>query len=210
MKTIYFVRHGESEGNVGARYQGDSTPLTPNGEDQARFIGERVSRLKAGALVASPMLRAQQTASFISDTTGLRVETSALFAERKRPTIQVDNLKESPEVQAAEREIIRSSGISGYRFADEENFDDLKERAGEALAYLESHSSQSIVVVSHGVFLRNILARAIYGDEMSGKDCTAILETFIASNTGLTVLTYEEARRKPWQVLSWNDHAHLG
>ena len=166
--------------------------------------------MKADALVASPMLRAQQTASFISDTTGLRVETSALFVERKRPTIQVDNLKESPEVQAAEREIIRSSGISGYRFADEENFDDLKERAGEALAYLESHSSQSIVVVSHGVFLRNILARAIFGDEMSGKDCTAILETFIASNTGLTVLTYEEARQKPWQVLSWNDHAHLG
>ena len=210
MKTIYLVRHGESEGNVGPAYQGDTAPLTANGEEQARFIAERVCSLKVDALVASSILRAQQTATFIADATGLPIETCDSFVERRRPSVQVNNLKNSPESQEAEREIMKSSGISGYRYSDEENFDDLKERAGEALAYLENHTSQAIAVVSHGVFLRNLLARVIFGNDMTGKECTAILETFIASNTGLTVLTHDANRPKPWQVLSWNDHAHLG
>ncbi len=210
MKTIYLVRHGESEGNVGARYQGDTAPLTERGLQQAKFIAERAQKLDVSALVASPLLRAQQTASCIADATGLSIETSALFVERKRPSIQVDNLKDSPEVIAAEQEIMKSSGISGYRHSDEENFDDLKARTNEALLFLEGHSADSLIVVSHGVFLRNLLARVIFGRNLTGPECTAILEVFVASNTGVTVLTYDRERSAPWQVISWNDHAHLG
>jgi len=213
MKTIYLVRHGESEGNVGPRYQGDTTPLTENGEKQAQFIAERAKKLAVDALIASPILRAQQTATYISNETGLPIETSDLFVERRRPSIQVNNLKTNPEVIAAEAEIIKSSGIPGYRHSDEENFDDLKLRTGQALAFLANHSSSSLLVVSHGVFLRNIIARAIFGDDLSGKECSAILESFVASNTGLTVLTYDSSRhspRNPWSIVSWNDHAHLG
>jgi len=210
MKTIYLVRHGESEGNVGPRYQGDATPLTENGERQAQFIAKRAKKLSIDTLIASPILRAQQTATYISNETGLLIETSDLFVERRRPSVQVDNLKTSPEVIEAEAEIIKSSGISGYRYSDEENFDDLKLRTGEALAYLAHHPASSLLVVSHGVFLRNIIARVIFGDNLSGPECTAVLETFVASNTGITVLTHDATRKNQWNIVSWNDHAHLG
>jgi broad specificity phosphatase PhoE len=210
MKTVYLVRHGESEGNVGPRYQGETTPLTKEGEQQAQFMADRASKLTVEALIASPMVRAQQTAALISESTGLPIETSALFVERRRPSVQVGNLKESPEVEEAEAAIIKSSGISGYRYSDEENFDDLKIRTGQALTFLEEHTSSSILVVSHGVFLRNLAARVIFGEDLSGKECTAILEVFVASNTGLTVLTYDPERSTPWNIISWNDHAHLG
>lgn len=210
MKSIYLVRHGESEGNVGPRYQGDTAPLTENGEKQAQFIAKRAKKLSIDTLIASPILRAQQTATYISNETGLPIETSDLFVERRRPSVQVDNLKTSPEVIEAEAEIIKSSGISGYRYSDEENFDDLKLRTGEALAYLAHHPASSLLVVSHGVFLRNIIARVIFGENLSGPECTAVLETFVASNTGITVLTHDATRKNQWNIVSWNDHAHLG
>ena len=79
MKTIYFVRHGQSEGNVSAVYQTVSSPLTEGGKRQARFIAERCSKLPIEAVVSSTQLRAKETASIIAEKTGHTVEFSDLF-----------------------------------------------------------------------------------------------------------------------------------
>ncbi len=210
MKTIYLVRHGESEGNVGAHYQDEFSPLTENGREQAHIVAKRAAKLTLDAVVASTMVRAQQTAEEIVKETGITIESSPLFVERRRPSVQLRNQKDSPESVAAEAGIIVSSGTPGKWYSDEENFDDLKTRAGEALAFLENHPCDSILVVTHGTFLRNLIARMLFGDRLTGPECIAVLEHFVASNTGITVLTYDSARRTPWWLLTWNDHAHLG
>lgn len=210
MKRIYLVRHGESEGNVGTHYQRENTPLTENGRAQAAFVAERAKKLPLDAIIASTMVRAQQTAAVIAKETGLSVESSALFVERRRPKEQIGNLKESSEAIEAEAGIIKSSGLSGFRYSDEENFDDLKTRTSEALRFLENRTEESLLVVTHGVFVRNLVARAIFGEDLTGKECSAILDTFTASNTGITVLQFDATKRVPWTLLTWNDHAHLG
>lgn len=210
MKTVYLVRHGESEGNAGTHYQNAGTPLTNLGREQAAFMAERASRLGIDALLSSTMTRALQTAEIIREKTGVPVVPSDLFVERRRPSEQIDQPKDAPLVKEAEEAILVSSSVPGMRYSDEENFDDLNERSRVALALLEGHSGQRVLVVTHGVFLRNIVAQVIFGKELTGRDCGEILSTFIASNTGITTLQFDPAHRRPWRLLTWNDHAHLG
>lgn len=210
MKEIYLVRHGESEGNAGTHYQNENTPLTERGREQAAFVAERAARLPLEALIASTMVRAQETAAILSKKIGLPVSSSELFVERRRPTEQIDQRKDDPEVMAAEEAIMQSSSVPGIRFSDEENFDDLNARSRAALAFLETHPKDRILVVTHGVFLRNIVAQVIFGQDLKGEDCGHVLNAFIASNTGITVLRFDPTLVNPWKLLTWNDHAHLG
>jgi len=210
MKTIYFVRHGESQGNVGTHYQEESTPLSENGRAQAVALGERAKRISVDSIVASTMVRAQQTASVISEATGIPVESSDVFIERRRPSEQINQLKDGAPAVEAEEAIIRNSGIPGYRYSNEENFDDLMMRAEEGLSYLINHSSNNILVVTHGVFLRVLVAYSIFGRNMTEREFKGVLNSLTCSNTGLTVLKYNDTQDLPWSLLTWNDHAHLG
>lgn len=210
MKTIYFVRHGESEGNASDRYQLDSSSLSERGREQAKQIAERASRLTVDSLISSTMPRASETAHIISKEIGVDVEESDLFIERRRPKAQQGLIRTSVEAEEMDKGIIRSGAESGYRYADEENFDDLTIRSSKALSYLEHHESNNILVVTHGVFLRVLLAKAIYGSELTGRESTNIVGAMQTANTGITVFTYDSERSRPWQITSWNDHAHLG
>jgi broad specificity phosphatase PhoE len=210
MKTIYFVRHGESKGNASDRYQMDSSPLSERGRAQAGRIAKRTSRLSVEAVISSTMPRASETAEIISDLVGLPVEHSDLFVERKRPSAQKGLIRTSPEAEEMDKGIIRSSAEAGYRYADEENFDDLTLRSGQVLTYLEKHPANQLLVVTHGLFLRVLLAKAIYGANLTGEECTNIIGTMQTANTGITVFTYDAERSRPWHVITWNDHAHLG
>ncbi|MDQ1300083.1 MAG: hypothetical protein QG636_751 [Patescibacteria group bacterium] len=210
MKEIYLVRHGESEGNAGTHYQNENTRLTELGREQAAFVAQRATKLPLEALIASTVVRAQETASIISERIGLPISSSELFVERRRPTEQIDQRKDDPSIMAAEEAIMQSSSVPGMRFSDEENFDDLNARSRAALAFLETHPKDKILVVTHGVFLRNIVAQVIFGQDLKGEDCGHVLNAFIASNTGITVLRFDPTLTKPWKLLTWNDHAHLG
>ncbi len=204
------MRHGESEGNAGLHYQNENTVLSAVGQSQADAVADRASRLSCTALLASSMVRAQETARAISSVTGLTVETSDLLIERRRPSEQIDQLKNGPASVAAEEAIILNSGIPGYRYSDEENFDELMERAEKAFLYIAEHSSDKILVVTHGVFLRVLIAFSIFGREITEREYKGILDSFTASNTGITVLKYNSENQKPWSLLTWNDHSHLG
>lgn len=65
------VRHGESEWNAQARWQGrGDPPLSERGRTQARAAAERL-RGFAGAVVSSPLRRAHETAEIIASVLGL-------------------------------------------------------------------------------------------------------------------------------------------
>ena len=60
---ILLCRHGETPWNAEGRYQGQTdTPLSPQGESQARALGERLKDQPITRAVASPLSRAYRTA----------------------------------------------------------------------------------------------------------------------------------------------------
>jgi phosphoserine phosphatase len=60
---ILLARHGETLWNAEGRYQGQiDIPLSENGEQQARLLGERLAEIEITKAVASPLSRAKLTA----------------------------------------------------------------------------------------------------------------------------------------------------
>jgi probable phosphoglycerate mutase len=81
---VILVRHGESEGNRDRTFtQNPRVPLTAHGREQARTAGVRIAqRYKPTRVVASPYLRAWQTAEVIAEVLGLHVEAEADLREQ--------------------------------------------------------------------------------------------------------------------------------
>ncbi|OGC80810.1 hypothetical protein A2943_02975 [Candidatus Adlerbacteria bacterium RIFCSPLOWO2_01_FULL_51_16] len=211
MKHIYFVRHGETETNAKKlHFSSPTDPLTQKGQEQARFMAERCSRLPLEALISSTFTRAKQTADAISQKTGLSPIDSDLFIECKFASKYWS--KDRADVEAlADLELIwKNWGVSDYRIADEENYEDIVERSDKALAFLVQRPEEHIGVVTHGLFLNNLIARALFGKSFTPEVSTTISISMETINTGLTIVRYDKDRvDRPWTLWVWNDHAHL-
>lgn len=74
MAKFYFVRHGQSEANA-ARLIADDTPkLTELGREQARVTALLLKDKNITKILASPLIRAQQTAEIIAGELGVKLE----------------------------------------------------------------------------------------------------------------------------------------
>ena len=211
-KIVYFVRHAQSDDNVAPVFQSPSSPLSEKGKRQAERIAERISKLHFGALIASPFERAKQTAQAIARATGRNVEYSDLFVERVKPTYIDGKPYTDQKANKLWRDWQKSLYTSGARAEDGENFDDLLTRAGKALAFLSDRRERSVIVVTHGYFLRTIVARVLLGSTLSGEAFRQLQKAAAMENTGLTVLRYHGGfeEEPSWRLWIYNDHAHLG
>jgi broad specificity phosphatase PhoE len=211
MKKVYFVRHGESEGNVGPIRQTSVTSLTYKGRVQADAVANRCARLSFDLIISSTMNRAKETAHIINEKTKKPIEYSDLFVERRRSSDVLGKPKDDPAALKAENEIEQNFHKSGWRYSDEENFDDLKDRALKALKHLADRPEENILVVTHGLFMRIVMACVVFGDDLKGEECVRFMRSFHMDNTGLTALDYDEENpQQKWHLWIWNDHAHLG
>lgn len=207
MKTFYFVRHGESESNVGERYADDETaPLTERGRAQATALADRCTKLPIEAIFASPLERTRETATKISEKINIPIEFSRELVERPIPVELHGRLRKDEDTRKIMDEW--ENGI----LVDEQEFNDVKERAGRALALLEKRPESHVLVVTHGYFMRTILAHVIFGSSFTvtelGHIVCAIPNT---EKSHLSVFRYyEDGRKNPWKLWVWNDHAHLG
>jgi broad specificity phosphatase PhoE len=211
-KTVYFVRHGESEDNTAPVFQSPDSPLSERGRKQTDDLAARVSQLSFEALIASPFQRARQTAEAITRITGMTAEYSELFVERIKPT----SINGKPYTDETAHRVWRawekSLHTPNMRVEDGENFDDLLVRADKALGLLKDRLESSIVVVTHGYFLRTVLARALLRDLLTGEIFRRFQRAAAMENTGLTVLRHHGGadEESPWRLWTYNDHAHLG
>lgn len=63
MKTIVFLRHGQTDWNAQGRFQGQhDIPLNKTGRDQSRKAARRWGHTEFDAALVSPLQRAQETA----------------------------------------------------------------------------------------------------------------------------------------------------
>ena len=211
MKTVYLVRHGESETNAGNIMFGKSAKLTARGHEQAKFIAQRCARLPIEIIISSGFLRADETARYIVDTVGKPLEQSDLFAERRHPSFPLGRFKSEPDYVAFEEGFWNKFDDPSWRHEDAENFDDLNARAQAALQLLAGRPEKNVLVVGHGLFTKVLAAKVVFGDGLTGSECIKVLRAFRLENTGLSVFEHdpEHAGGSVWRIAVWNDHAHL-
>lgn len=210
-KTVYFVRHGESEHNAQPIIQADDSPLSERGHQQAQTVAERLAHLEFDALIASPILRAKQTAEHIARTTEHDIVFSDLFVERRKPT-SLENRPWSDEAAAAKwLQWEASIYAGGDRVENGENWEDFMSRIDNALQYLLDQPEQTIAVVTHGNFLRALTIRALFGDQLNGQLLKRFQERAGIDNTGVSKLMYRDAFGEDfaWRLVTHNDRAHF-
>lgn len=211
MKKIYFVRHGQSESNAGKERSTITSPLTEKGKEQAAFIAKRLSKLPIEVIISSTMTRARETTAIITQTVDKPVEFSDLIVEARSSSEVQGKDRDSEEVKKITQLYFENFGKEGWRYSDEETFFDLKDRALKALQLLAARPEEHIAVVTHGFFMRIMMACVVFGEELTARECRQFTRIFHMENTGLSVLGYNpEEETWPWWLWVWNDHAHLG
>jgi uncharacterized phosphatase len=157
MKTIYFVRHGESEANAAGISAGGGLDvnLTLNGKDQAKRVGETLKNKQIDLIVSSPMKRAYDTAAIVAQAIGYdpnKIVVSKLFTERHLG-----------DLTGTKNELMKTYYDAGMLPPSVETTDALQKRTIEGLEWLRSLQANKILLVSHGGPGRMI--RSIYMQE---------------------------------------------
>ena len=153
-KSIYFVRHGESEWNVADRICGATDiPLTERGHQQAIDTGREILNLgiKADKILYSPLARAAETARHISEMTGIPMQAEPRLTEQNFGIWEGTSPRNAAEFRAAKRQFINhyGSGESMFRMAQRiyNLLDDLAE--DDKTYILVAHNGIARVVKSY-------------------------------------------------------------
>lgn len=206
MKKIYFVRHGETDANLKEYEPTKQEPLNAKGFLQAEEVAERVKTISFDKLMASDLLRAQQTAQAIAKVKPMPIITQPLFAEMAAPTSIFGLPYTHESVQSFRRN--RNENVENPEWSQEdgENLPDIFERIKKAKKFLEDDPAESILVASHSFFMQLFAAAILLNPEKPTKEWFALAKRLVASNTGVTLFTIGELG---WELLMWNDHAHF-
>jgi 2,3-bisphosphoglycerate-dependent phosphoglycerate mutase len=173
---IFFVRHGESEGNLGGDYSPSDPPLTELGHAQAARAGLALTGQAITALYTSPMMRSMQTAKALHEVLGLPIQVRIELAEAYRPAWPVPPEANEPipkrGLTIAEAKTMFCAAKYPKDTADDARWWEAHVREGREGAYAraaaalksfrEQHSGEDrIVVVTHGAFGSVLLGVAL-------------------------------------------------
>jgi len=204
-KPVYsfvFLRHGESIGNAESRWQGQSDyALTERGRAQARALAERwkSEAVKFDLIIASPLVRAKETAEIIASALNAKVELNSILLERhigEMEGLTVEEVRMKPQPPY----VTPYDPIGGEGEGDWALF----LRAGQALHDLVRRPPGSYLIVSHGGLL-NQLMNAIIGIAPH-VDPSGVRFRF--ENTAFARVIYFPHQHR-WAIDTVNDRAHL-
>ncbi len=151
MKTIIFVRHGESESNV-AKIQAnelDKYPLTARGRIQVERLTQELASVRPNALYSSPVLRAAETAGIISQALNIPVQVNRALTERdwgKANGTIVSTFEEEVELCLA---------------ADRYGIESIASVTKRVVGFMEGLGSGVSVAVTHADVIRGAVVHAL-------------------------------------------------
>ena len=215
MKTIYFVRHGESESNADGMVRGPITALTEKGHRQAQQVAARFRNIRHDVVVSSDYPRALDTARAIAHLHAQQPVICEHIHERVNPTFFTGKHVDDPDKRAVENAQLErwASGDDG-KHSDEETFADLRTRAARAQAWFEARPEERIVAVTHGTFLRLFQAHLLFGNALTPDIFVRFVFGLKTANTGITMYEVHDELKFPWDIRwklrTWMDIAHLG
>jgi len=82
-RTVWLIRHAESEWNAAGRWQGQRDPaLSERGREQAQRLAATLADAQVEAIVASDLRRARETAAIVGGALGVTPHLDARLRER--------------------------------------------------------------------------------------------------------------------------------
>jgi 2,3-bisphosphoglycerate-dependent phosphoglycerate mutase len=199
---ITFLRHGESVGNAEDRFQGHADfPLTERGRAQAQALADRwqAEGITFDQCIASPLLRARQTAETVTETLKIPLEFDSDWMEINNGLIAGLSLEEAEQV-APEPEFM--TPYTHFGKTGESRWE-VYLRAGRAIQRILDRPAGHYLVASHGGIL-NLAMYAILGIPVQA-DFTG--PRFMFHNTTFATFTYEPEHHN-WRMLNFDDRRH--
>ena len=162
MLQVYLVRHGETEWNAARRIQGQSdSPLTANGEHQARLVAQRVSKQGITHVITSDLGRTRRTAQIIAEACGCEVITDPRLRELHMGVLEerlIDSL--TPQEEQWRQQMV--DGTADGRIPQGESMSELGDRMREALeSCLMLPEGSKPLIVSHGIALGCLISTVL-------------------------------------------------
>jgi broad specificity phosphatase PhoE len=194
-----------------ARPQGDVDRLSERGWEQARGLGRRLEDEGIETIVASPMRRAQETASAINEVLDVPLSTDDDLFEVRQSDAFYAKLP-----HAAEHATLAwmPTAPPEEAPAGAESFAEILGRVVRVRERLEAAGTERILAVSHYGFLHFLLGLTMFGEDFGPEH---LLGTYSLghANTGISIFTRHEHRELDgipfpgWALTTWNDRAHL-
>ncbi|HEY8460519.1 MAG TPA: histidine phosphatase family protein [Blastocatellia bacterium] len=178
-KNVWLIRHAESAGNAGlATSRPDTIPLTERGAEQALRLADSFMRAPA-LIVTSPFIRTQQSAR----------PTIERFPSSRREQWQVQEFSYlSPERYRDTTIADRKPFVEKYwsrcdpHYADgdgAESFADFILRVERAIEGLWSCQADFVAVFGHGLFMRAMIWRMLFGAHPIDADAMSSFRHFM-------------------------------
>ncbi len=197
LTRIVLWRHGRTEWNLQHRWQGQSDiPLDIIGKAQAEAAAEKLARLQPSKIVSSDLMRAADTAQYLSHVTGLEVtldkrlrETSGGLWEGLTYT-EIDE-QHGESLKSWQQDITVRAGVTG------ETRGEVATRVAEAISEYAKDATGTLVVATHGGSARAATLELL-GLPMKHHNSFKVL-----SNAGWVVLDRDETHQI-WRISDYN------
>jgi broad specificity phosphatase PhoE len=193
LPEVYVARHGNTAWTLTGQHTGlTDLPLTPNGESNARRLGERLKGMTFAKVFTSPLQRAARTCELagfeeVAETDHDLVEWNYGEYEGLR---RDEILRTHPDWQ-----LFRDGAPGG------ESPSEIGERADRVVARVRAVEG-NVLLFSSGHFIRVLAARWLaLGPGSAGK-------YFLLSPASLSALSYEHNLSQP-VIRLWNDDHHV-
>jgi probable phosphoglycerate mutase len=188
---VTFVRHGQTEYNVKHLAQGQyDVPLNEKGINQSILAGKALSKDVFDFIYSSDLSRAYETATkIVEESCFQRVPITQEILLRETSHGIFENGPGTKLKEAAIAAGFSEEDRRKFRPPGGENQDDVALRASTFLfkvieeQCLNPNGVNSIVVVSHGLFLRELF-KILLKKETSGKETIESWENILVSGTG--------------------------
>ena len=205
MKTLYIVRHGETEWNKIGRYQGiTNVPLNENGIAQAKACGNALKDIHFDRILSSDLSRALVTAETIRGNRQLEIKTDERLRE-----INFGDWEKLLFTEIEERwpglidQMYRRPDI--VKVPNGESFQEVQDRAWSAVSDFlnENNEDETILITCHGGTIRTILCKLL---DISISHCW----NFSQGNTAINRVLYNGMGESDHNILNLlNDTAHV-
>ena len=192
LPVVYLARHGGTAWTITGQHTGvTDLPLTPEGEEEAIRLGERLEGLTFVEVITSPLQRALRTCQLAAFGSAAEVD----------PDLREWNYGRYEGRTSAEIHAERPDWhLFRHGCPDGESPDQVGERADRVIRRVRAIGKGDVLLFSSGHFLRVLVARWLGLPPAAGR-------YFLLGTASLSKVGYEHDQSEP-AILLWNENPH--
>ena len=188
-KTIYIVRHGQSETNISGEFAGQlDTPLSELGIKQSLLLLDFFSGIQIEEIYSSSLQRAYNTIKPVAEKFNINIKTDNRIKEIYGGDWQGDTYKHINEVSKT----FQTTWKTNLYNARCDNGESIKELCDRVIDFLleivKKSTAKNIIISTHAVPIRAILSYLTFGT------CEKIADISWTVNAGISVIKYENGK----------------